>query len=259
MYILGQYIPQSSVISRLDPRVKILSLVVLSFAILRADGWTVLLVSLFWSLVLYGAHLMPTRLFQALKPLLFFFVLLFSLHLFFSQGAPLFPGYPWLEEITWEGLYRGSLVTWQFAALVVGSSLLTMTTTASELICGVERLLRPLNRIGLPSHDLAMMISLALRFVPTVLDEFNRVKKAQMARGMDFGRGGPVRRIRGIAGLAIPVVLGALRRAEELAWAMEGRGYQRGHRTYLHELRLTRPDYIAVVLIFLFLTELHFL
>jgi ABC-type cobalt transport system, permease component CbiQ and related transporters len=189
MYILGQYIPQSSVISRLDPRVKILSLVVLSFAILRADGWTVLLVSLFWSLVLYGAHLMPTRLFQALKPLLFFFVLLFSLHLFFSQGAPLFPGHPWLEEITWEGLYRGALVTWQFAALVVGSSLLTMTTTASELICGVERLLRPLNRIGLPSHDLAMMISLALRFVPTVLDEFNRVKKAQMARGMDFGRG----------------------------------------------------------------------
>lgn len=259
MYLLGQYIPVSSIISRLDPRVKILSLIVLSFAILRADGWTVLLVSLFWILILYAAHLTLSQLFRTMRPLLLFFILLFALHLFFTPGSPLFPGFPWLKGISREGLCRGALVTWQFAALVIGSSLLTMTTSPSELISGVERLLRPLNRLGVPSHDLATMISLALRFVPTVLDEFNRVRKAQSARCADFSRGSPMRRIRSIAGLAVPVVLGALRRAEELAWAMEGRGYRRGHRTYLHELRLTRLDYAAGVLMILFLMELHYL
>ena len=117
-----------------------------------------------------------------------------------------------------------------------------MSTTSGELVDGLERFLRPLRLLGVRSHEAALMVSLALRFVPTLLDEMERVREAQTARGASFSTGGPLRRIRAFTSLLIPVVLGAFRRGDELATAMEARGYRPGPRTTLRELRLTRRD-----------------
>ena len=155
--------------------------------------------------------------------------------------------------MTYEGLERGVLVTWQFIALVVSAAVLTMTTAPSELVGGFEKLLRPFNRLGVPSHDIAVMVSISLRFVPTLLEEVERMKEAQMARGADFASGGLVRRLKKMATLVIPLILCTFRRADELALAMEGRSYHRGPRTYLRELKFSRFDYAALLFIAAFL------
>ncbi len=258
MFNLGQYLPGDSPIHRLDPRIKILSVVTLSIVILRADGYDAGLISLFLAAAGFAGRMRLRHFIDALRPLAFFLGLLFFLHLFFT------PGRTWVVlplgiVATFEGLHRGLVTTWQFAALVTGAAILTMTTSPSELINGIERLLRPLNRLGVPSHDIAVMVSLALRFVPTLIEEAGRVKKAQLARGADFHHGNLIKRIKTISTLAIPLAVGSLRRAEELARAMEGRGYERGPRTYLQELRMMPRDYAASVVMIVFLTGLNFL
>lgn len=247
---LGQYVPGDSSIHRLDPRVKILSVLLLSIFILNANPVESLVITVFLLTVAVLAGLAGSRIAGALKPLAWFFALLFGLHLFFTDGQPIFG---FLHAVTYEGLERGAIVTWQFVALVVSAAVLTMTTAPSELVGGFERLLRPFNCIGVPSHDIAIMISLAMRFVPTLLEEVDRMKEAQVARCADFASGGLVRRLKKMASLVIPLLLGTFRRADELALAMEGRGYHRGPRTYLRELKLTRADYAALLVLAAFL------
>ncbi len=133
-------------------------------------------------------------------------------------------------------------MTWQFAGLVLGAAVLTMTTPPSDLVGGIERLLRPLSRVGIPSQDLAVMIAMALRFMPMLLEEYDRLRMAQMARGADFTTGSLALRTRAVAALAVPLLLSAFRRADELAVAMEARGYRRGPRTTLRELLFSRRD-----------------
>lgn len=242
--LLGQYVPGDSPVHRLDPRVKIVATLLASVVILNAGAVESLAVTAFLLAGAALAGLSGGRMMEALRPLAWFFALLFGLHLFFSDGRPIVAALP---ALTWEGLWRGAAVTWQFAALVVSAAILTMTTDPSGLVGGFEKLLRPFNRFGLPSHDLAVMVSVALRFVPTLLEEVERMREAQVARGADFGAGGPVRRLRKMASLVIPLILCTFRRADELALAMEGRGYHRGPRTYLRELKFTRADYAALL------------
>jgi energy-coupling factor transporter transmembrane protein EcfT len=147
--------------------------------------------------------------------------------------------------MTREGLVQGAYVTWQFAGLVIGAAILTMTTLPSDLVGGIERLLRPLSRIGIPSQEIAVMVAMAFRFMPMLLEEYERLRMAQMARGADFATGGITDRIRAVALLAVPLMLSAFRRADELIMAMEARGYRRGPRTSLHELRMTGTDLAA--------------
>jgi energy-coupling factor transporter transmembrane protein EcfT len=258
MYNLGQYFPSDSPIHRLDPRIKILSVVALSIMILKARGFEPALISLFLTAAAFKARIKPRHVIDALRPLAFFLCVLFLLHLFFTPGRPLLELPPGIT-ITLEGLNRGLLVAWQFAALVAGASILTLTTSSSGLVSGLERLLRPFNRLGVPSHDIAVMISLALRFVPTLLEESERVRKAQAARGADFKKGNIIKRLKTMSFLVIPLALGSLRRAEELARAMEGRCYERGPRTYLRELRLAPPDYAASAVVIVFLAGLKML
>ncbi|MDZ7697827.1 MAG: energy-coupling factor transporter transmembrane component T [Deltaproteobacteria bacterium] len=149
--------------------------------------------------------------------------------------------------MTYEGLYTGALTTWQFVLLIVTAALLTMTTSPSELISGIERLLRPLKWIGVPSHDVAMMISLALRFVPTLLGEIHRIRDAQAARGARLNHGPILNRLKAVSALVLPVVLSAFRRADALAMAMAARGYGGGKRTTMRELSLGRGDYVAMM------------
>jgi len=250
MYI-GQYIPGNSLIHRLDPRVKIGSTIVLSILILKGGVFTAALISSFLAVLIPCSGLSLQQMGKAFRPVLFFFALLFFVHLFFTDGNPIPPFPPWRVTVTYEGLYRGAITTWQFALLIWSASILTMTTLPTNLVSGIERLLRPLKRLGVPSHDLAMMVSVALRFVPTFLEEIDRIKVAQMARGASFGSGPYIRRIRTALSLLLPIVLRAVRRADELVTAMEARGYRRGPRTYMRELSMTRADYAAVLVMIL--------
>ncbi|MCL0038995.1 energy-coupling factor transporter transmembrane protein EcfT [Dehalococcoidia bacterium] len=236
-YKLGQYTPGSSVIHRLDPRVKIAAVMLVSITVLRADAFIVVAVTILLAGVTFIARLSPAHLLRAVRPLVIFFALIFLVHLFFTPGAPI------------EGLYRGVLLTWRFVFLILSAAILTMTTTPSELISGLERCLRPLRPLGIPSHDVAVMVSIVLRFVPTLLQELDQIKEAQMARGADFKAGNLLARMKRVSSLVIPLIRNSILRAEEVAMGMEGRGYRRGPRTYMRELRMTPSDYIILALL----------
>jgi len=244
MFHLGQYIPRSSVVHGLDPRVKIIATLALSMTILQADPAKAAVLSVFLLGGAWLSRLSWRDVGAALRPLVFFFCFLFLLHLFFTDGRPLFPAFP---VVTVEGLSRGLITTWQFMALVVCAALLTMTTTPSELISGIECLLRPLHALRISSHDLAIMVSLALRFMPTLLSEFHRLREAQLSRGVDFRGGTVMERVRKMSSLASVLVIQTFQRADELAQAMEGRGYERGPRTYLRELKMGYADYTVMI------------
>jgi energy-coupling factor transporter transmembrane protein EcfT len=171
------------------------------------------------------------------------------MHLLLTEGEPLLKLAPLPLTVTREGLMQGAYVIWQFAALVLTAAVLTMTTLPSDLVGGIERLLRPLARVGFPSQEIAVMMSMALRFLPILLEETERLQTAMLARGADFTGGGLGRRTRSFASLAVPLLLSAFRRADDLVLAMEARGYRRGPRTTLRELRLAESDYAALAVI----------
>jgi biotin transport system permease protein/energy-coupling factor transport system permease protein len=248
MVHLGQYIPRSSIIHGLDPRVKLAAAVVLSIVILKGDIFTQCWITAFLILLVPLSRLNLVHMRNAFRPVLFFLGLLFFLHLLFTEGTPIPPFPPWRVTITYQGLHTGAFVIWQFLLLILSASILTMSTSPGELISGMERLLRPLRRLGVPSHDLAMMISMALRFVPTILDELEKIREAQTARGACFKTGPVLRRMTATASLLIPLVHSIMRRADALAMAMESRGYNRGMRTYLRELQMDRKDYAAMLI-----------
>lgn len=256
MYNMGQYIPGESIIHRLDPRVKIVSVIGLSIITLKGEAFTWGMISTFLIVLVPASRLATHHILKALRPMVVFFVLLFLLHLIFTDGTPIPPFPPWRVTITYEGLCRGALIIWQFTLLLLSASILTMTTLPTELVSGIERLLRPLKVFGIPSHDVAIMISIALRFVPTLLEEIDRIKEAQMARGANFKTGTLVQRTKATTSLLIPLITSSLCRADELATAMEGRGYKRGPRTYMKELRMSQADYAAVVVMIL-ITVFH--
>ena len=254
MIRLGQYLPGDTVVHRLDPRVKILSVVALSILIFAATPVEILLISALLVTVIRATRMTPVQALGALRPVAVFMAMIFLVHLLFTEGRPILSLAPLPVRITQEGLVRGIYVTWQFAGLVLGAAVLTRSTPPSDLVGGIERLLRPLSRVGIPSQDLAVMIAMALRFMPMLLEEYDRLRMAQMARGADFTTGSLALRTRAVAALAVPLLLSAFRRADELAVAMEARGYRRGPRTTLRELAFSRCDLgaFAVMAAFIF-------
>jgi len=258
MIRFGRHLPLPSFVHALDPRVKIGFAVVLSVVVLHG-GFVCSSLTGVWLLLLVTTSRIPLRhLVRALRPAFIFLFLLFMIHLLSTDGTPIPPFSHRAVTVTFEGLHEGLLVSGRFAVLLAAGALLTMTTPLGELVDGLERLLRPLRVFGVRSYDIALMVSMALRFVPTLLDEMHRIREAQAARGASFSTGGPIRRIRAVTSLLIPTVLGALRRGDELAMAMESRGYQPGPRTTLRELRLTSQDYTAAVTAVLILVGISF-
>ncbi len=247
MIHLGQYIPRSSIIHRLDPRVKLAATIILSIMVLKGDLLTQCWITAFLLILIPVSHLNFVHLRSAFRPMRFFLGLLFSLHLLFTAGTPIPPFPPWPITITYEGLQTGAFVLWQFSLLILSAAILTMSTPPGQLISGIERFLRPLKGLGVPSQDVALMVSMAMRFVPVILDELSRIKEAQTARGARFESGPILRRMTSAASLLIPLIQGTMRRADALAMAMESRGYSRGPRTYLRELRMERKDYLAIL------------
>lgn len=252
MIRLGQYLPGDTIVHRLDPRVKILSVVALSILIFAATPAEILLISAFLVAVTRMTRMTTIQALGALRPVAVFMAMIFLVHLLFTEGRPILSLGPLPVRITQEGLVRGIYVTWQFAGLVLGAAVLTQSTPPSDLVGGIERLLRPLSRVGIPSQDLAVMIAMALRFMPMLLEEYERLRMAQMARGADFTTGSIALRTRAVAALAVPLLLSAFRRADELAVAMEARGYRRGPRTTLRELVLCRRDLDAFAVMAVF-------
>lgn len=250
--LFGRYLPRRSVVHALDPRIKLAGAVGLSLVVLQGALPSLALISLALAGVARAAHIPMGRLLEALAPARLFLALLFVLHLLFTEGTPVPPFSDALVTVTREGLRQGLLVSWRFAVLLATGAILTLSTPPGVLVDGLERLLRPLRIVGIRSHDLALMVSLALRFVPTLLDEMRTVREAQAARGASF-RGGIGARARAAASLILPVAQGAFRKGDELAAAMEARGYRGGARTGLRELRLAPRDYTAAVMMVLFL------
>lgn len=250
MLTLGHYVHRSSPVHRLDPRVKLLSVLALSGVIVGSGIPGALLTT--WLLLLAAglSRLGPGPMRWALRPVRIFLLLFVLLHLFMTPGRPLPPFPEAAFSPTIEGLGRGLMVAWRFVLLVTAAALLTMTTQPEELVAGIERLLRPFNRLGLPSHDVAITVSLALRALPMLLDEYDRIKTAQMARAADFRAHGLRRRIRAAGHLLLPLLFALWRRTEELALAMEARGYRRGPRTTAREWRLRRTDVTASGIVF---------
>jgi energy-coupling factor transport system permease protein len=249
--VLGQYVPGDSVVHRLDPRTKILAtlfLLAIMFAIREFAGLAIL--TLLLALVAVAARIAPTYLLRGLRPLLWLLVFAAVLQVFFGEpgGHPVFQWGP--VVVTRENLSQAAFYGWRLLLLVLSTTVMTLVTSPMEFTDGMERLLRPFQRVGVPAHDLAMMMTIALRFIPTLLEEAEKVMKAQMARGADFTRGSLPARIRALTPLLVPLFVGAFRRADALATAMEARCYRGGeHRTRMNVLRFGTRDLVASAVI----------
>ncbi len=246
---LGQYMPGHTLVHRLDPRTKII-LTVLYIAIVfcvASPVWYVFPLA-YVLLATKLSGLKPKNLYKSIKPLRFLLILTFLLNLFFSTGETV-----WLEwgvlKITKEGLMTAIHFAMRLVFLVAGTSILTLTTSPIALSDGLELLLKPLKIIRFPAHELAMMMTIALRFIPTLIEEADKIMKAQMARGADFESGNLLKRAKAMIPLLVPLFVSAFRRAGELAMAMEARCYHGGEgRTRLRVLKYTKLDLYALLL-----------
>lgn len=243
---MGQYYPTDSIVHRLDPRVKILltiAFIVGIFLVHSLWGYALALVFVYFMARL--SHVPFKMLMRGLRPLRFILVLTFVLNLFFSGEGTILWQWSFIT-ITHEGLSRAVHYCLRLLFLVIGTSLLTLTTSPVSLSDGLELLLSPLKVIHFPAHELAMMMTIALRFIPTLLEEADKIMKAQMARGADFESGNLLARAKAMVPLLVPLFVSAFRRAGDLAMAMESRCYRGGEgRTRLRVLKLTRADLYA--------------
>jgi len=243
---IGQYFPGTSIIHKLDPRVKI-GVVAMFIASLFfvTYFWPYLLILGFIATIIYVAKLPLKFIIKGLKPLMFIILITFAINLFLTKGEVLFELGP--LSITKEGLRQSVFMALRLVFLITGTSLLTLTTSPIALTDGIERLLSPFKKIGLPAHELAMMMTIALRFIPTLLEETDKIMKAQMARGADFESGNILRRAKNLVPLLVPLFINAFRRADELATAMEARCYRGGEgRTRLNELKFRTRDFVVL-------------
>ena len=244
---LGQYFPGDTVIHRLDPRTKLIWLVgyiVALFMAKNALGYALML------LILIGesaaAHIGPKTLLSGMKPLIFIVVFTGIINLFYGTGEPLVQF--WFFKITANGIRNAVFMVLRILLLVCGTFLLTYTTSPLQLTDGLERLLAPLKKIRIPVHELAMMMSIALRFIPTLIEETDKIMSAQKARGAAFDTGKLTERAKALIPLLVPLFVSAFRRADELATAMECRCYHDGEgRTRMKVLRMGTIDVLALV------------
>jgi energy-coupling factor transport system permease protein len=247
---IGQYIPTDSAVHRLDPRTKIAAVTLLTIAIFVVRDFAgYALLTLFLLGVITLADIPVGYILRSLRPIVILLTFTMVLNIFFSGiegGTPLVR--VWGVVVTREAVVRAVFIGYRLVALIMVTSLLTFATSPVELTDGIERILRPFRRLGVPAHELAMMMTIALRFIPTLLEETEKIMKAQMARGAQFDQGGVLRRARALVPVLVPLFVSAFRRAEELATAMEARCYRGGeHRTRMKQLHFAARDAVALV------------
>lgn len=249
---LGQYFPGESIIHRTDPRVKIVLTIILMITLLVIDSYTAFLL---FAILSFGAVLVsgiPIRYtLKGLKPIMFIIVFAAFMNMFFTPGIAFF-SFKFIN-ITYEGIHLAAKMALRLSLLVISTSLLTLTTTPIALTDGIERLFEPLKHIKVPVHEFAMMMTIALRFIPTLLEETDKIMKAQSSRGADFDTGNIVKRAKSFIPILVPLFVSAFRRADELADAMNARCYRGGvGRTRMNELRLSSIDIIVCLVIVIF-------
>ncbi len=257
---LGQYYPGDSFLHRMDPRAKILCTMIFIVAIFLANNlWSYLLVAGFTFLAIAMSGVPASLIWKAIKPLWIILVFTMGIHVLTTPGNELFT---WkFNHISEEGIRNGLIMTLRLVFLIAFSSLLTYTTSPIVLTDGIEALLMPFKRFGVPAHELAMMMTIALRFIPTLLEETDRIMKAQSSRGADFVNGNLWQRAKNMVPLLVPLFISAFRRADDLATAMEARCYRGGEgRTKMHQLAYTWRDrnaFLAVILVTALLLGLY--
>lgn len=247
---LGQFFPGNSFVHRLDARIKLLltiAVIVLVFLVRSVIGYAV--VFGFFVLTILLSRLNPKYVLRGLKPLWFILVFTFVLNTFFySGGTELFSW--WILRVTEEGLTSAVRLAMRLIYLITATTLLTLTTSPIALTDGLESLLKPLKAVRFPVHELAMMMTIAMRFIPTLIEETDKIMKAQTARGAEFDSGNVLRRAAGMVPLLVPLFVGAFRRADELAFAMESRCYNGGKgRTRMKVMHLHGRDFVAMAFV----------
>ena len=250
---LGQYYPVDSVIHRLDPRTKLLGTLLFIISLFCMDSaWGYGLAALFLAMTIRLSKVPLKFMVRGLEAVLVLLLISVSFNLFLTPGREIFRlGF---LKITWEGLRTAVFMAVRLIFLVLGSSVMTLTTTPNELTDGLEKGLGFLKKVGVPVHEVAMMMSIALRFIPILIEEADKIMKAQMARGADFESGNIVQRAKSMVPLLVPLFISAFRRATDLAMAMEARCYRGGEgRTKMKPLRYHRRDRLAQLLLVLYL------
>ncbi len=251
---LGQYIPRESVVHNLDPRVKIIStfiFIIAVFLVVSPASYIFLFVSV--ALLIAVSKIRYLTVLRSIRPIVFLVLFTAVINVFMTTGGnPIFQlGF---IKITDTGIRNAATMALRLVFLVTGTSMLTYTTSPILLTDGIESLLNPLKKIGVPSHELAMMMTIALRFIPTLLEETDKIIKAQKARGADFESGNLIRRAKALIPILVPLFINAFRRADELAMAMECKCYRGGDgRTRLRSLKICKRDIFTIVIVGLFL------
>ncbi len=255
---LGQYYNASSVIHRLDPRTKLVgTLVYLISLFLYTEVSVFVLAGAFLAMVILLSRVPLRYMLRGMKSIFFLLMFTVLLNVFFTKGDPLVSF--WKITITKQGVRQAVLMGIRLTFLVLGSNIMTLTTTPTRLTAGIERLMGPLKKVHVPVHEIAMMMSIALRFIPILLEEADKIMKAQLARGADFESGNIIKKAKSMVPVLVPLFIAAFRRANDLAMAMDARCYHGGDgRTQMYPLRYRRRDLNAYGIMFLYVAALIF-
>ena len=243
---LGQFFPGNSPVHKMDPRAKLVMLVVYIVALFVAVSWISYAMMLVFLVTVIAISKIPVKnLLRGMKPMVMILAFTAILNIFFTEGKTVLVEF-WVIKITMEGLVRAFFMMIRILMLITGTFLLTYTTSPIALTDGLESLLNPLKVIKVPVHELSMMMCIALRFIPTLIEETDKIMSAQKARGADFETGNLMQRVKALVPILVPLFISAFRRADELATAMECRCYHGGEgRTKMKLLRYARRDFVA--------------
>lgn len=249
---LGQYFPIKSSLHKLDPRTKLIMLVLFIVIIFMIKSQVSYALAILFTFFLMVLSKVPLKMYlKSLKPLWFIVLFTAVLNMFLTKGTYIFK---WQNiGITYEGLYLAIKMALRLFMLLSASAVLTYTTSPIELTDGIERLLHPFSKIGMPTHELAMMMSIAIRFIPTLIEETEKIMKAQQARGASFDTGSLMQKAKSLIPMLIPLFISAFRRADELAVAMEARCYRGGvGRTRMKQIHFKKTDLFALIIFVVF-------
>lgn len=250
---IGQYYPANSPIHKLDPRVKLVCTFLYIFSLFLFDSFVGYFAAAIFLFAVIKISKVPFKfIFRGLKAIFVLLIFTVIFNLFLTPGEPIFKF--WIFKITMEGIRVAVFMGIRLVFLILGSSIMTFTTTPNHLTDGLEKLMSPLKKIHVPVHEISMMMSIALRFIPILLEETDKIMKAQMARGADFENGNLVKRAKNLVPLLVPLFVSAFRRANDLAMAMEARCYNGGEgRTKMKPLRYTKLDMMAYGIFLLYI------
>jgi len=242
---IGQHYPVDSPIHNLDPRLKIIMTFIFIISLFLIESFTGFIFVIIFLTVIITISKVPVKfVIKGLRPILFIILITFIINLLMTPGRVIYT--IGVIKITEEGLRQAGFMAVRLTLLIMGTSMLTLTTSPIILTDGIESLLKPFKRFGLPAHELAMMMTIALRFIPTLMEETEKIMKAQKSRGADFESGNIMSRAKNLVPLLVPLFISAFRRADELAMAMEARCYRGGeNRTRMRQMKISKGDYAA--------------